>query len=152
MNIPGIHNPIEQEGSKKELSKAEKAQIEQIQKALQPGANLKVNLTNTKTKIETRENGKGMKIAFKFNKDEAEAFNNIFGMIKPNGVSQDQFLKLLVFKGMDVFQSELHERYEKLKKEKPEEFAKLEAEAKAQLESSVEAVETEDAPIDIVKD
>lgn len=152
MNIPGLHNPVTEDNPKKALSDNDKAQINRITKALEPGAKTKVNLTTTKTKIQTRENGKGMKIAFKFNKDEAEAFNNIFGMLKPEGVSQDQFLKLLVFKGLDQFQAELKARYEKMRTENPEEFAKIEAEIKASEESSVEAVEPADAPIDVVKD
>jgi len=150
MQVPGVYNPIVEEGSKPKPSDKQLAQLKKLGKAIAPGATTTVSLTKSTVKIETRENGKGMKITFKLNKEEAEGFNNICNMSKPEGISQDQFVKFLVFKGMDTFQSELKERVKKFKEEHPEEYAKMEAEAKAAEESSIEPVE--EPKVDIIKD
>lgn len=149
MQTPEFYNPVNAEVAK--LTDAEKTQIRKMQDALEPGKITSVNLSKTKVWVETRENGKGMKITFKLNKEEAEGFNNIFNMLKPSGAGTDQFVKLLVFKGMEVYQKELEDRVEKYKKEHPEEFAKMQAEAMAEEESSIEPIETEDPKVDIIK-
>ena len=150
MEISGLYNPIED--AKPKLSDRELAQIKRVGKALSPGAVTKVSLTKSTLKIETRENGKGMKITIKLNKEEAEGFNNICDMLRPEGVGKEEFVKFLVFKGMGVFQTELKERVSTLKKEHPEEYAKMEADAKASDESLNDNEPVEDLKADIIKD
>lgn len=153
MNIPGVYNEINTEQPKKEVTDKERAQLKRLQEVLRPGAITKVSLASTKVKVETRENGKGMKITFKLDKEESIAFTNLCNMSKPDGISVDQFVKFLVFKGFQTFEKELKERVEKFKEDNPEEYAKIEAEARAAEESSIEPMEqTEDPKAEIIKD
>ena len=153
MQIPGVYNALEETEGKPKPTGAQREQFKKIHSALKPGSNLKVALDKTQVKIEKRENGKGMKITFKLNKEESEGFTNICNMSKPENVSTEQFVKFLVFRGMDSFQTELKERVEKFKQEHPEEFAKITAESVSSDEINMENLEsTEDPKVDIIKD
>lgn len=148
MEIPGIYNPVtETEKPKSNLSEKDMNQLKNLTDALQPGANLKVRLDNTQVTTETKEKGHKtgrMKVTFKLGKNEVAAFNLICNAFKPNNISNDEFIKLLVFKGLDVYQKELNERVEKFKKEHPDEFAKLAAETVE--ESSIEPLPEDPKP------
>ena len=152
MQISGVYNPLVDEDAAPKPSDKQLSQIKRMGKAMAPGAATSVSLTKSTIKIETRENGKGMKITFKLNKEESEGFLNICNMQRPEGISQEQFVKFLVFKGMDTFQSELKERVQKFKQDHPEEYAKMEADAKASDESLNDNDPVEGPKADIIKD
>lgn len=62
---------------------------------------VKLNSQDWTTKTTERSRGR-MKIAFKLNKEEATAFKNWSGMVKPEKVDDEMFVKQIFFRGIEA--------------------------------------------------
>lgn len=100
-------------------------------KKMNSSKTLKVNLENSKAKIEVKQKGHKegrMKITFKFGKDEAEGFVNFCRLAKPDNMDNDTFAKFLFYKGVQALQQDFTAKIEEYKQQNPEEFAKVQSE------------------------
>jgi len=112
---------------------------------------IKLSLDNTKSKVEfkTGQHKKGrMKVTLKFSGDEAQGFTNFCKLAKPDGMSQDDFVKFLFYKGVEALQKDFAAKVEEFKQNNPEEYAKLKAEVDATSQVSEGSVTLADGSND----
>ncbi len=64
-----------------------------------------------------------MKIQIKLSKDEAEAFKNFSGMVKPEEISDDDFMKTVFVAGCEALNQQLQNLVQKYAMENQEELA-----------------------------
>lgn len=64
-----------------------------------------------------------MKIQIKLSKDEAEAFKNFSGMVKPEEISDDDFMKTVFVAGCEALNQQLQNLVQKYAMENREELA-----------------------------
>lgn len=84
---------------------------------------LKFNKKNWKIKVTDRSNSR-MKLQIKLGKEEATAFTAFSKSMKPEGISDDEFLKMIFFVGIDSVQKALQENLVKHIESNREEFEK----------------------------
>lgn len=100
-------------------------------KKLEKANLIKLSSSNTKSKVETKKGNHKegrMKVTLKFNKDEAEGFNNFCKLAKPENISQDNFVKFLFYKGVEALQKDLVKSLEDYKDKHPDEYQKIQQE------------------------
>lgn len=86
-------------------------------------------------KVEYRKRNR-MKLTFKLNKEETEGFNAFEGTVKPIGMSTDDFIKVLFFKGVETMNIQFTEMAKKLSAEQ-EAVEKLEKQKEESLAEDV---------------
>lgn len=65
-----------------------------------------LHINNWKFKLEDRSRNR-MRFTIKMGKDETEAFKNFMEHLRPEHVSEDDFIRTLFYKGVERFQEEL---------------------------------------------
>jgi len=83
--------------------------------------NLTLDLTNWKIKLQERTRDR-MKLQVKLGKDEAQALKNFMQMIKPDEVSEEDFIKGLFMMGMQDMETRLLEALDKYEKDESNDF------------------------------
>lgn len=63
-----------------------------------------------------------MKLQFKLSKEEAEAFKNFTEVCKPNDISDDQWLKTIMFMGVEAANNRLSEMVQQYAKDNKDEL------------------------------
>jgi len=81
-----------------------------------------------------------MKIQIKLSKDEAEAFKNFSSMVKPEEISDDDFMKTVFVAGCETLNRQLQELVQKYAVENQEELAS----------SGITVVEGEDGQVQLM--
>jgi hypothetical protein len=75
---------------------------------------VKVTLDPKEWKIKSSDRTKGrMKIQIKLNKEEAEFFKVWSKAVRPESVSEEEFIKRLLFKGIETMDQQLNELIQK---------------------------------------
>jgi|TARA_R100001530_G_scaffold132756_1_gene105459 hypothetical protein len=69
---------------------------------------IKLDIAAWKINIEQRRRNR-MKFTVKMGKDESEAFKNFMEQLRPDDVSEDNFIRTIFYKGVEKFQEELME-------------------------------------------
>jgi len=100
---------------------------------------IKLDIQNWRFRIDERSRNR-MKIQIKLSKDEAEAYKNFSQGIKPEELSDQDFMKTIFFKGCETLHAELQGLMQKFAKENQEE---LEA-------SGIMVVEGEDGDVKLM--
>jgi|GEM_PF-2484671 len=67
---------------------------------------LVLNIAEWKIKKEQRRRNR-MKFTIKMGKDETEAFKNFMEHLRPDNVTEDDFLRTIFYKGVEKFQEDL---------------------------------------------
>jgi len=76
--------------------------------------NVKLDFADTKVKITERSKGR-MKISFKLNKEQAEAFKNFQSSVKPDDIDDESFYRQIFFNGCKAISDELTRIFEEQK-------------------------------------
>ncbi len=100
---------------------------------------IKLDIQNWKFRIDERSRNR-MKINIKLSKDEAEAYKNFATSIKPEELSDNDFMKTIFFKGCETLHTELQGLMQKFAKENKEELAS----------SGITVVEGEDGQVKLM--
>jgi uncharacterized protein (DUF342 family) len=83
---------------------------------------IKLDIQNWRLRIDERSRNR-MKIQIKLSKDEAEAFKNFSQMVKPEEVSDDDFMKTVFVAGCEALNRQLQQLVQKYAVENQEELA-----------------------------
>ena len=83
---------------------------------------IKLDIQNWRFRIDERSRNR-MKINIKLSKDEAEAYKNFATSIKPDGLSDQDFMKTIFFKGCETLHAELQGLMQRFAVENQEELA-----------------------------
>jgi uncharacterized protein (DUF342 family) len=83
---------------------------------------IKLDIQNWRLRIDERSRNR-MKIQIKLSKDEAEAFKNFSQMVKPEEVSDDDFMKTVFVAGCEALNRQLQQLVQKYAVENREELA-----------------------------
>tara|TARA_R110000744_G_scaffold30936_9_gene73084 strand:+ start:1020 stop:1373 length:354 start_codon:yes stop_codon:yes gene_type:complete len=67
---------------------------------------IKLDIADWKINLEQRSRNR-MKFTVKMGKDESEAFKNFMGELRPDNVTEDDFIRTIFYKGVEKFQEEL---------------------------------------------
>lgn len=100
---------------------------------------IKLDIQNWRFRIDERSRNR-MKIQIKLSKDEAEAFKNFSNVVKPEEISDDDFMKTIFVTGCEALNQQLAQMVQQYAKENQEE-----------LESSgITVVEGEDGQVQLM--
>ena len=102
--------------------------------------NIKLDIQNWRIRIDERSRNR-MKIQIKLSKDEAQAFKNFSDMVKPEEVSDDDFMKTVFVAGCETLNRQLQELVQKYAVENQEELAA----------SGITVVEGEDGQVQLME-
>ena len=83
---------------------------------------IKLDIQNWRFRIDHRSRAR-MKINIKLSKDEAEAFKNFTTVVKPDEVSDDDFMKTIFVTGCEALNQQLSNMVQQYAKENQEELA-----------------------------
>jgi hypothetical protein len=83
---------------------------------------IKLDIKNWRLRVDDRSRNR-MKIQIKLSKDEAEAFKNFSGMVKPEEISDDDFMKTVFVAGCEALNQQLQNLVQKYAMENQEELA-----------------------------
>ena len=83
---------------------------------------IKLDIQNWRLRIDERSRNR-MKIQIKLSKDEAQAFKNFSQMVKPEEVSDDDFMKTVFVAGCEALNRQLQQLVQKYAVENREELA-----------------------------
>ena len=83
---------------------------------------IKLDIKNWRLRVDDRSRNR-MKIQIKLSKDEAEAFKNFSGMVKPEEISDDDFMKTVFVAGREALNQQLQNLVQKYAMENQEELA-----------------------------
>jgi hypothetical protein len=83
---------------------------------------IKLDIQNWRLRIDERSRNR-MKIQIKLSKDEAEAFKNFSQMVKPEEVSDDDFMKTVFVAGCEALNRQLQQLVQKYAVENQVELA-----------------------------
>ncbi len=100
---------------------------------------IKLDIQNWRLRIDKRSRNR-MKIQIKLSKDEAEAFKNFSTMVKPEEVSDDDFMKTVFVAGCEALNRQLQQLVQKYAMENQEELAS----------SGITVVEGEDGQVQLI--
>ncbi len=100
---------------------------------------IKLDIQNWRLRIDERSRNR-MKIQIKLSKDEAEAFKNFSQMVKPEEISDDDFMKTVFVAGCETLNRQLQELVQKYAIENQEELAS----------SGITVVEGEDGQVKLM--
>jgi uncharacterized protein (DUF342 family) len=101
---------------------------------------IKLDIQNWRLRIDQRSRNR-MKIQIKLSKDEAQAFKNFSDMVKPEEVSDDDFMKTVFVAGCETLNRQLQELVQKYAVENQEELAA----------SGITVVEGEDGQVQLME-
>jgi pantothenate kinase type III len=102
--------------------------------------NIKLDIQNWRIRIDERSRNR-MKIQIKLSKDEAEAFKNFSNLVKPEEISDDDFMKTVFVTGCEALNQQLSQMVQQYAKEN-----------QAELESSgITVVEGEDGQVQLME-
>ena len=114
------------------------------------GETIKLNVESWKIKQEDRSRGR-MKFQIKLNKNETQSFKVFTETVKPDEVSQDDFVKSIFLTGIESMNQKIMSMVEEYAKENPEDF-KAQLVEMQDLEDSLDVKEdTKDSETEIVK-
>lgn len=105
---------------------------------MEPTGSIKLNIDSWKIKLQERSRNR-MKLQFKLSKEEAEAFKNFTEVCKPNDISDDQWLKTIMFMGVEAANNRLSEMVQQYAKENKEDLAS----------SGITVIEDEDGNVEL---
>jgi len=101
---------------------------------------IKLDIQNWRFRIDERSRNR-MKIQIKLSKDEAEAFKNFSNVVKPEEISDDDFMKTIFVTGCEALNQQLAQMVQQYAKEN-----------QAELESSgITVVEGEDGQVRLME-
>jgi len=100
---------------------------------------IKLDIQNWKFRVDNRSR-KRMKINIKLSKDEAEAFKNFATVVKPDEISDDDFMKTIFVTGCEALNAQLSNLVQQYAKENQEELAS----------SGITVVEGEDGTVKLM--
>ena len=100
---------------------------------------IKLDIKNWRLRVDDRSRNR-MKIQIKLSKDEAEAFKNFSTMVKPEEVSDDDFMKTVFVAGCEALNQQLQQLVQKYAMENQEELAS----------SGITVVEGEDGQVQLM--
>jgi hypothetical protein len=83
---------------------------------------IKLDIQNWRFRIDERSRNR-MKIQIKLSKDEAEAFKNFSSLVKPQEISDDDFMKTVFVTGCEALNQQLSNLVQQYAKENQEELA-----------------------------
>ena len=83
---------------------------------------IKLDIQNWRFSIDERSRNR-MKIQIKLSKDEAEAFKNFSSLVKPQEISDDDFMKTVFVTGCEALNQQLSNLVQQYAKENQEELA-----------------------------
>ena len=83
---------------------------------------IKLDIQKWRFRIDHRSRAR-MKINIKLSKDEAEAFKNFTTVVKPDEVSDDDFMKTIFVTGCEALNQQLSQMVQQYAKENQEELA-----------------------------
>ena len=101
---------------------------------------IKLDIQNWRLRIDQRSRNR-MKIQIKLSKDEAEAFKNFSSVIKPEEVSDDDFMKTIFVTGCEALNQQLNQMVQQYAEANKEELAA----------SGITVVEGDDGGIKLVE-
>jgi len=103
-------------------------------------------------KIKQIERSKGrMKFQIKLNKVETESFKTFTETVKPDEVSQDDFVKSIFLTGIEAMNQKIMSMVEEYAKENPEDFKAQLVEMRDTATSGVPEEESKGSEIEIVE-
>tara|TARA_Y100000296_G_C4988828_1_gene164337 strand:- start:72 stop:434 length:363 start_codon:yes stop_codon:yes gene_type:complete len=109
---------------------------------------ISLDIGSWKLKLEERKRNR-MKLTIKFNKEESESYKSFAETVKPNGVSDDQFVRTIFYMGIQELNDQLTEKVQEYAETHKEE---LEASGIHIPDlSGVTAVSAEPAGVEIVE-
>ena len=82
-----------------------------------------------------------MKLQIKMGSEETEAFKNFMNELKPDHVSEDDFVRTLFYKGVEKFQMELFEQMQNFMEEHKDEIDASALEAMGTAASSMQGAQ-----------
>jgi len=100
---------------------------------------IKLDIKNWRFRIDERSRNR-MKIQIKLSKDEAEAFKNFSTVVKPEEISDDDFMKTIFVTGCEALNNQLNQMVQQYAEANKEELAA----------SGITVVEGEDGGIKLV--
>lgn len=100
---------------------------------------IKLDIQNWRLRIDKRSRNR-MKIQIKLSNDEAQAFKNFSNMVKPEDVSDDDFMKTVFVAGCEALNRQLQELVQRYAVENQEELAA----------SGITVVEGEDGEVQLM--
>ena len=100
---------------------------------------IRLDIQNWKFRVDHRSR-KRMKINIKLSKDEAEAFKNFATVVKPDEISDDDFMKTIFVTGCEALNAQLSNLVQQYAKENQEELAS----------SGITVVEGEDGTVKLM--
>lgn len=80
-----------------------------------------LDIASWKVKIENRSRNR-MKFTIKMGRDETEAFSNFMEQLRPEHVTEDDFIRSIFYKGVEKFQEELMENMKSYLEENKEDI------------------------------
>lgn len=101
--------------------------------------NIKLDINSWRFRVDHRSRSR-MKINIKLSKDEAEAFKNFSNVVKPEEISDDDFMKTIFVTGCEALNAQLANLVQQYAKENQEELAS----------SGITVVEGEDGTVQLV--
>ena len=84
--------------------------------------NIKLDINSWRFRVDHRSRAR-MKINIKLSKDEAEAFKNFTNVVKPEEVSDDDFMKTIFVTGCEALNRQLSEMVQQYAQANKEELA-----------------------------
>jgi hypothetical protein len=114
------------------------------------GETIKLDVASWKIKQVERGRGR-MKFQIKLNKMETESFKVFTETVKPEEVSQDDFVKSIFLTGIEAMNQKIMSMVEEYAKENPEDFKAQLVEMKEDNASGISEVESKGSEIEIVE-
>jgi len=111
---------------------------------------IKLDVASWKIKQVERSKGR-MKFQIKLNKNESESFKIFSETVKPEEVSQDDFVKSIFLTGIEAMNQKIMSMVEEYAKENPEEFKAQLVDMKDTEASGSPEVESKGSEIEIVE-
>ena len=87
-----------------------------------PLTNIKLDVSSWKIKVRERRNNR-MRIQINLSKDEALAYKNFADVVRPEAVSDSDFMRTIFLTGIEAMNNELADLVKKYAKENKEELA-----------------------------
>ncbi len=100
---------------------------------------IKLDIQNWRVRVDERSRNR-MKIQIKLSKDEAEAFKNFSNLVKPEEISDDDFMKTIFVTGCEALNQQLSQMVQQYAQANQEELAS----------SGITVIEGEDGGIKLV--
>tara|TARA_R110000824_G_C15158332_1_gene671658 strand:- start:932 stop:1363 length:432 start_codon:yes stop_codon:yes gene_type:complete len=76
---------------------------------LKPNDSTDFDVRNWKTKLEKTKRKGRVKISFKLGKEESEGFTAFMNTVKPEKLAEEDFIRVLFFKGVEALNNEFSE-------------------------------------------